>query len=171
MFSNVFQVSYGTATSDINMPQIHPNTSNGFAFTVLPRGNFGNSRHLQQQRVGSWRDKDFTFHSKCIKWRCHGLFFPSLPSQQTPPLWLSRSTKGLAPCNFSQDITKHQKTESILQNHPKSQPRIFRSFRHVSHALPTCFRCTKSSLAPPCIENVSATPRLILEPPAAAAAM
>lgn len=82
------------------------------------------------------------------------------------------STKGLAPCNFSQDITKHQKkNESIPQNHPKSQPRIFRSFRHVSHALPTCFRCTKSSLAPPCIENMSATPRLILEPPAAAAAM
>lgn len=112
----VFQVSHGAATSDINMPQIHPNTSNGIAFIVLPRGNFGNSRHLQQQRVGSWRDKDFTFHSKCIKWRRHGLFFPSLPSQQTPPLWLSRSTKGLAPCNFSQDITKHQKTESILQN-------------------------------------------------------
>mmetsp|Transcript_17922 Transcript_17922/g.29475 ORF Transcript_17922/g.29475 Transcript_17922/m.29475 type:complete len:227 (+) Transcript_17922:682-1362(+) len=30
---------------------------------------------LQQQRVGSWRDKDFTVHSKCIKWRRHGLFF------------------------------------------------------------------------------------------------
>ena len=31
----VFQVSHGAATSDINMPQIHPNTSNGIAFIVF----------------------------------------------------------------------------------------------------------------------------------------